>query len=379
MRLNNNQCAFFALVKAGLWEQDARLSQLGIIDFKEVERIAEEQSVVGLVSAGLEHLLDVIVPKDVLLTFVGKALQLEQRNIAMNEYLRNLIENLRKEGIYTLLLKGQGIAQCYEKPLWRASGDIDLFLSSENYNKAFNYLSLGASEIEDENPYTKHVALTVNHWEVELHGNLNSGVCRKIDKELQAIQKVVFFYGKVRSWMNVHTHIFMLKEDEDIVYVFTHILHHFYGEGIGLRQICDWCRLLWTYRDTIDKELLRRRLSNMGVETEWKAFAYFAVEYLGMPVDAVLFYSPSTKWKKKADLIAQYVLKVGNFGHNVIKHKNSHTFLSRKCITAWNMVRNSMRHFRVFPFSSFRTCIFQVTLGLKKTMSLGCNKQSLQD
>jgi hypothetical protein len=111
------------LVRAGLWEKEVQLASFGQIDFNEVYRLAEEQSVVGLVAAGLEHLQDVQPPKEILLQFIGQSLQLEQRSIAMNGFIAALVEKMRKVGIYTLLVKGQGTAQCYERPLWRAAGD----------------------------------------------------------------------------------------------------------------------------------------------------------------------------------------------------------------------------------------------------------------
>ena len=129
---NDNQLAFYELLKAGLWEQDARLSQYKDIDFSSIMRMAEEQSVLGLVTAGLEHVSDVTVSKDAILQFVGGTVQIEQRNKSMNEFVAQLIEKLRKVDVYALLVKGQGIAQCYARPLWRASGDVDLFLSKEN-------------------------------------------------------------------------------------------------------------------------------------------------------------------------------------------------------------------------------------------------------
>lgn len=50
-------------------------------------RFAQEQSVVGLVAAGLEHVQDVKVPQNVALSFAGATLQLEHRNKAMNEFV----------------------------------------------------------------------------------------------------------------------------------------------------------------------------------------------------------------------------------------------------------------------------------------------------
>ena len=62
MAKDNNIKAFLELVRAGLWEKEARLSQFGEVDYEEIMGLAEEQSVDGLVTAGLEHVTDVKVP-----------------------------------------------------------------------------------------------------------------------------------------------------------------------------------------------------------------------------------------------------------------------------------------------------------------------------
>lgn len=64
MQLDNNQQAFLALVKAGLWEKQVQLSSIGEIDFDDILRIADEQAVTGLVTAGAEHVADVKIPQE---------------------------------------------------------------------------------------------------------------------------------------------------------------------------------------------------------------------------------------------------------------------------------------------------------------------------
>ena len=123
---------FFTLLRAGLWNQDVRLSSNEHIDWGYVYELAEYQSVIGLVAVGLEHVADNKAPKKDVLTFVGTTLQLEQRNRSMNEYLRKLITQLHTASISAVLLKGQGLARCYDKPFWRSCGDIDLFLSEDD-------------------------------------------------------------------------------------------------------------------------------------------------------------------------------------------------------------------------------------------------------
>ena len=367
--IDNNQRALFELIKAGLWDNEVLLSQFDEIDFTEVYRLAEEQSVIGLVTAGLEHVIDAKVPQEVILTFIGFSLQLEQQNKSMNEFVAKLIEKLRNEGVYALLLKGQEVAQCYEKPLWRSCGDVDLFLSDDNYKKAKKSLVPLASSVEDEYVQAKHFGMTIDGFVVELHGNLHCPLSSKVVRGLKAIQDDTFYSGNVRSWQNGRTQIFLLSVENDIVYVFTHFLNHFYKEGVGLRQICDWCRLLWTYREKLDLRVLESRIKQMGLVSEWKAFGAYAVEYLGMPSDAMPMYSDEAKWKRKAALINDFILRVGNMGNNMdMSHFSNKPFFVRKCISAGRRLGDLFNHARIFPLDSLLFSFSIMKNGLKSAM-----------
>ncbi len=346
---------FFELLRAGLWEHKAQLLDNNSFDYKRVYIIAEEQSVVGLIAAGLEHVSNAKIPKETVLSFVGSALQLEQRNREMNVFLETLIRQMRDAGIYTLLLKGQGIAQCYEKPLWRSCGDVDLLLGKDDYERAEAFLIQSATIVDETDTYKLHGAMSMGPWLVETHGTLRGGLWKRLDLNLDKVQASIFNEGKVRSWMNGKTQIFLPNADEDIVYVFSHILQHFFRGGIGLRQICDWCRLLWTYRDSVDKQLLEKRLKEMGVMTEWKAFAALAVDYLGMPQDEMPFYSFAQRWHRKADRIINLILETGNFGQNRdLSYHKQYSFLIRKTISLWRLTWDNVRQLWIFPLDPLR-------------------------
>ena len=119
-RRNKNTEAFLELVRAGLFpvngegfmvlgqaKRQSRAKDYHAVDWDEVYRLAEEQSVVGLVAAGIEA-LNVTVPQTVKLQFVGATLQMEQRNKEMNKFIGMLIRQLRSASVYSLLVKGQG-------------------------------------------------------------------------------------------------------------------------------------------------------------------------------------------------------------------------------------------------------------------------------
>lgn len=353
VKLDNNQQAFFALVRAGLWEQNVQLSQPEEISFKEVYRLAEEQSVMGLVAAGIEHVQDVKVPQKIALSFVGVALQLEQRNIFMNERVASIIQLLQKHNINAILLKGQGVAQCYEKPLWRSAGDIDFLLSEKDYENSKAILFPQASSVESEYTSEKHIGMNISGVEVELHGTFHTRLSARIDSFIDTVQKETTEGNEYRIWNIDETGVRLPSPNNDIIFLFTHIIKHFYIEGIGIRQICDMSRFLWKYHRILNHELLENRLRTMGLMTEWKAFAAFAVDYLGMPVDAVPLYDASKRWKGKADGICAFVMETGNFGHNRAT-QYSNNYAASKLRSGMRKIKDFGNHARLFPADSIK-------------------------
>ena len=350
---DHNIQAFFALLQAGLWSDrnpDIRID--GTPDWEEVYRLATEQSVLGLILAGLEHSA-VKPPQMLLLQWIGEVQIIEQRNKEMNAFVAELIGKLRKNDIYTLLVKGQGVAQCYEKPLWRCSGDVDLLLSNDNYLKAKKTLIPIASEVANENTTTKHQALVINGFDVELHGKMPFSLSKRVEDGIDEVLNDLLCRGNVKSWDCNGTQVFLQSPDNDVILVFTHFLHHFFIEGVGLRQICDWCRLLYTYRDTLNYGLLESRIRKMGLMTEWKAFYNLTSRYLGMPDLGSDLTIHDSRFDKKADRIMGLVLKSGNFGHNKdLSYRSRFSGLTYKIVAVWRRFLDFCRFAAIFPLDA---------------------------
>ena len=214
-----------------------------------------------------------------------------------------------------------------------------------------------------------HLGMTIDGWGVELHGSLRGSLSPKINHVLDIIKRETFYEGRVCSWINNGSHIFMLDANNDIIYVFTHFLNHYYKGGVGLRQICDWCRLLWTYRKSLDYRLLESRIREMGLMTEWKAFAALAVDYIGMPSEAMPMYSPDEKWKRKANKLCDFIMEVGNFGHNRdMSYFEKYPYLIRKACSMGRRCGDVIRHVRIFPLDSLRFFSYIMYYGIRSAV-----------
>lgn len=89
----NTKEFFFELVRAGLWPdvESSDIRNQGFaksVDWKDVYRFATEQSVLGLVLAGIDwlkvHESKFIVPQTMLIQWIGEVQILEQQNKEMN-------------------------------------------------------------------------------------------------------------------------------------------------------------------------------------------------------------------------------------------------------------------------------------------------------
>lgn len=111
--------------------------------------------------------------------------------------------------------------------------------------------------------------------------------------------------------------------------------------------------------------LLESRLRGMGLMPEWKGFAALAVEYLGMPVDAMPLYSEAPKYRRKADRICRLVLQTGNMGHNIDQsYRSKYPGLVAKVITFFRRLGGFARLMVIFPENEvafFATYVFRRT------------------
>lgn len=349
----NNQELFYKLVRAGLWaEKDANLndSQNDKVDWEKIYQLAEEQSVIGLVLGGLEF-SNVKPPQKLLLQWIGEVQILEQQNKAMNQFIAELVEKLRNADIYTLLVKGQGIAQCYERPLWRACGDVDLLLSDDNYEKAKTFLTPLAEHVDPEEKMMKHLGMTIGEWVVELHGTMHTEISPRVNWGIDEVQDACFKKDGVRSWDNRGTKVLLPSPDNDVIFVFTHILEHFFVEGVGLRQVCDWCRLLWTYCSELDLQLLESRIRKMRLMRVWKAFGSMAVDVLGMPKETMPFYD--SRFHKKGQRVLARIMKSGNMGHNNdLSYRTKYSGLTYKLVAMWRRIKDFAGFTMIFPIDA---------------------------
>jgi len=227
--------SFFALLQAGLWNREPECQYFPLTPevWKQVYMIARKQTVEGIVYEGITRLPNhYFPPRDLLLKWVVMVDSIEERNRRMNKVVGELFELFTKNHITAFLMKGQGVAACYESPLLRVCGDIDWsFPDNDHFTRAFKLMKKMNIKIERQAGFSECYA-----WKgfiIEHHKSLPdisnpfiSNYFRSINK--QEYDKSVYLDMAGQKVLLVSPLLTHLS-------VNTHILKHLLAFGISIR------------------------------------------------------------------------------------------------------------------------------------------------
>ena len=243
----NDITAFFAFLKYCLGYKENMSRVIAGMNWHELYSFASKQALLGLCFEGIERLGEEYpeelkrnpIGRELLMTWMGKAQQIRRQNIKVNAVAGKLFSMLREDGLRCCVLKGQGNALMYPNPYSRTPGDIDVWIDASR-ERIMEYAQK-KFELEDD-IRLQHLETSLDGVPVELHFfpcSMNNPI----------------YHARLQKWFRRNadlqcSHIVGLPDEAgdiaipttafNVVYQLTHLYHHFFDEGIGMRQIIDY-------------------------------------------------------------------------------------------------------------------------------------------
>ena len=363
MGMTRNQQQFIELLRAGLWGEkaDESLFRSGV-DWKEVLKIARQQTVQCIICDSIESLPAELWPsKEVLHRLMMDRIRTAQVHGIMNKTIRKVTEELDRNGVPSILLKGQGVTQNYRRPESRSCGDIDLYVGEKEFDKACKIISAidGArSGIECDH----HIQMEFNGIEIELHKKADYMPGGRMDRDLQAwtVESLDGNFNNplLRTWNNDGASVRLAPATFDAFFILHHAVRHMTVGGIGFRQLCDWTMYLHSHHTEIDTTLLHKKLKKYRMVEVWQEFGLIAVNILGLPTDELPL-APASIESAKTERILKQIFISGNFGQADTNRKDNSrtTYLKRKWRSFRFQILRLMRLSVIFPGHMASFCI----------------------
>ena len=243
----NDITAFFAFLKYCLGYKENMSRVIAGMNWHELYSFASKQALLGLCFEGIERLGEEYpedlkrnpIGRELLMNWMGKAQQIRRQNIKVNAVAGKLFSMLREDGMRCCVLKGQGNALMYPNPYSRTPGDIDVWIDASR-ERIMEYAQK-KFELEDD-IRLQHLETSLDGVPVELHFfpcSMNNPI----------------YHARLQKWFRRNadlqcSHIVGLPDEAgdiaipttafNVVYQLTHLYHHFFDEGIGMRQIIDY-------------------------------------------------------------------------------------------------------------------------------------------
>ena len=217
------------------------------LDWRQLYTFAFKQSLLGFCFDGIERLGKEYseelkknpISRELLMTWMGKAQQIRRQNMKVNVVADKLFSILREDGLRCCILKGQGNALMYPNAYSRNPGDIDVWVNASRED--ITEYAKTHFKLEDDIRF-HHLETTMDGVPVELHffpcsmnNPINNARLQKWFKRNTDLQ-----YSNVVSLPDGIGEIAIPTTAFNVIYQLTHLYHHFFDEGIGMRQIIDY-------------------------------------------------------------------------------------------------------------------------------------------
>ena len=238
---------FFAFMRYCLGYKRNISNVVAGMDWQKLYSFASKQALLGLCFDGIERLGEEYpeelrlnpIGRELLMTWMGKAQQIRRQNMKVNAVADKLFSMLREDGMRCCVLKGQGNALMYPNPYSRTPGDIDVWIDASR-ERIMEYAQK-KFELEDD-IRLQHLETSLDGVPVELHFfpcSMNNPI----------------YHARLQKWFRRNadlqcSHIVGLPDGAgdiaipmtafNVVYQLCHLYHHFFDEGIGMRQIIDY-------------------------------------------------------------------------------------------------------------------------------------------
>lgn len=368
------------------------------ISWQELHQFAKEHTLLGICFDGIKRASDassaelngeangshgvpplVNVPRNLLFTWMAEAEQIKKLNVKLNHVAVKLFQNLKAHHLGACMLKGQGNARIYPSPFSRMPGDIDIWVNASR--PAIMQYATEQYGVEGETS-EQHCHCTVDDVTVEFHFTpsvkFNPMYSRRLhrwfESQADAQCRHLVSLPQAAGEVAVPTASF------NVIYQLCHLQHHFFDEGIGLRQVVDYYYVLMlrlqeskdashadahslhadalsaSHADnqdsspaagSFDLPKIQSLLHHLDLYQFAAAMMYVEHVVLGLPEEA--FVAPMDE--KRGKLLLEEIWRAGNFGRHDSKYGRMENMWigHRYFVRIWRIAH----FFRAFPAESF--------------------------
>lgn len=317
------------IVGFALWHHTMEQTLYEDVDWKGIYAQAQSQTIQGLLLDGINEAMNtypwwsndpVVFNKpgdDAVMLWTGEEIGIQRKNLLLDEGLDKVVRKLNDAEVKFAIMKGPVCGWRWPEPLHRTSGDVDVAVASEDYEKAAEvFVTMGAEHREGAE--FKHIEYSLEKVPWELHFSLHRFGQRKlqrlldywVEKELQSPRMMSIRYGEDQDVL-----IPVFRPELELTHLLLHFIQHAIHEGCGMRQLIDFAMVLQDDLPKCDEQLLLQHIHDLQLTRSLHVVMYLCENVLGMP-ECKLHFKYTSLEIHLAGKVEERMMTDGNFGHS---------------------------------------------------------------
>lgn len=310
------------LIQCSIWGKKTEEWNLNTEEWAKLLLIARKQAVHGLVIDGMCMLDKEKRPeRKKKLECAAMLHVMEQMNTKLNDLIKQIFQENGGKCPSMVLMKGQSIATRYPNPLHRACGDIDVYCHRKEDMTVIDKWAEKKASYIDTFYEAHHNVYHIDGVIIENHAILSELRSHKLRNALQQIINDEFMRNaNSLPKCAIDSHLIPeLPTNLYAIFLLIHMAEHLIEDGLGLRQVVDWCVFLDKEGDKIDRDLFWHHVQALQLERLAHAFGQIIVDDLGLDEAKLPFAIQRNERRKQ--ILVKSIMEGGNFGHELYPWK----------------------------------------------------------
>lgn len=283
-------------------------------NIEEIRRLAIEQGVWQTVFAGINDTVkcgNLAIQPECFAQFRAGVFASVRESIVRNVFTENVLEN---SGLEYCVLKGRTVSRFYKYPDMRVSGDVDVLIKEKDAALWRKYLRGKGYEVDRQSRVSHHFgAVHPTGGLVEIHTKMYYDIMGEILlKNLADYSEPYIMCGGLPS----------LGVNDALLFITVHLIKHFIGGAVGIRQIGDLILYAWNNKDKIDWDKYNSLMTALDFDGFVSAVWAIGNRYFGTEFENADY--------GRADVLLDDAEKKGDFGKNAGFDNFSYVFLKQR-------------------------------------------------
>lgn len=275
------------------------------------------------------------------------------KTIQKNEFNKNVIRELKQHGVESCLFKGMSLAQLYNIPETRVSGDTDILIKPEDEKSAAQILKKLGYDVKERVTNDHHMsAVHPIGGELEVHISVMKKNWDNIifSDKISYKEDYIYFENGIKT----------LGINDGLINATTHFIKHFVRKGAGVRHIMDLLLYIKKYQSQINQEQYDALMEELHYKKLIDTVKTLGTKYWGLTFENFKETDGET-----LDKFINDIEKGGVFGTNDLKRRETYAVFTQR------RKKLSEKEYKRFSLTGMDKTLYQKIFPDKEYMKRG--------